>query len=184
MQLISNLVQTQLAAAGTHREGAGLPDLGDLRLDRRRHARAAPEIMAMLVWPDAPSPYTWGHISWDADGGINYLGCSSPRVTDALAQGPANGVAATVLGRRRRGRRDGLLAERRRRRRLRGRPAVAEGSRAGARAVEPELAADRRAVGGLIELAEGPPHRPADARLGGAAEVGVGVRCAARGADA
>jgi peptide/nickel transport system substrate-binding protein len=54
--------------------------------------QAAPEILANTVWPDAPSPYTWGHISWDKDGGINYLGCSSPRVSAALAQGLPNGL--------------------------------------------------------------------------------------------
>jgi peptide/nickel transport system substrate-binding protein len=89
-QLISNLVQTQLAAAGLTAKVQGYPTseiygwIGN--------ASAAPEIYTGLVWPDAPSPYTWGHISWDADGGINYLSCSSPRVTAALAAGLPNGV--------------------------------------------------------------------------------------------
>ena len=50
-------------------------------------AQAAPEILATLGWPDAPSPYTWGHISWDADGGLNYLRLLRPPVTEALAKG-------------------------------------------------------------------------------------------------
>jgi len=85
MQLVSNLVQTQLAAAGITAKVQGYPTseiygwIGN--------ASSAPEVYAGLVWPDAPSPYTWGHISWDPDGGINYLSCSSPRVTDALAKG-------------------------------------------------------------------------------------------------
>jgi peptide/nickel transport system substrate-binding protein len=90
-QLIGNLVQTQLAAAGLTAKVQGYPTseiygwIGN--------ASAAPEIYTGLVWPDAPSPYTWGHISWDPDGGINYLSCSSPRVTAALAQGLPNGAA-------------------------------------------------------------------------------------------
>ena len=88
--LISNLVQTQLAAAGITAKVQGYPTseiygwIGD--------AGAAPEIFANLVWPDAPSPYTWGHIAWDADGGINYLSCSSPRLTASLAKGLPNGA--------------------------------------------------------------------------------------------
>jgi peptide/nickel transport system substrate-binding protein len=90
MQLIGNLVQTQLAAAGITAKVQGYPTseiYGWIGTDMQ----AAPEIMANTVWPDAPSPYTWGHISWDKDGGINYLGCSSPRVSDALAKGLPTG---------------------------------------------------------------------------------------------
>jgi peptide/nickel transport system substrate-binding protein len=89
-QLITNLIQTQLAAAGVTAKVQGYPTseiygwVGN--------APAAPEIFANLVWPDAPSPYTWGHISWDPDGGINYLSCSSPKVTAALAQGLPTGA--------------------------------------------------------------------------------------------
>src|SRR6476469_6458717 len=75
MQLISNLVQTQLAAAGITAKVQGYPTsevYGWIGTDMK----SAPDIFANLVWPDAPSPYTWGHISWDKDGGINYLGCS------------------------------------------------------------------------------------------------------------
>lgn len=90
-QLIGNLVQTQLAAAGITAKVQGYPTseiYGWVGTDMQ----AAPEIFANTVWPDAPSPYTWGHISWDPDGGINYLGCSSPKVTAALAQGLPTGA--------------------------------------------------------------------------------------------
>ena len=66
-------VQTQLAAAGLTAKVQGYPTseiYGWIGGD----GQAAPEILAKLGWPDAPSPYTWGHISWDADGGLNYLG--------------------------------------------------------------------------------------------------------------
>lgn len=89
-QLISNLIQTQLAAAGLTAKVQSYPTseiYGWIGTD----AQAAPEVFSTLAWPDAPSPYTWGHISWDADGGLNYLGCSAPSVSDALARGLPTG---------------------------------------------------------------------------------------------
>jgi peptide/nickel transport system substrate-binding protein len=85
-QLISNLIQTQLAAAGLNAKVQAYPTseiYGWVGSD----GQSAPEIMTYLGWPDAPSPYTWGHISWDADGGLNFFGCSSPAIKDALAKG-------------------------------------------------------------------------------------------------
>jgi peptide/nickel transport system substrate-binding protein len=92
-QLISNLLQTQLAAAGLNAKVQAYPTseiYGWIGSD----AQSAPEIMAYLGWPDAPSPYTWGHISWDADGGLNFFGCSAPPVTAALAKGLPTGSQA------------------------------------------------------------------------------------------
>jgi peptide/nickel transport system substrate-binding protein len=89
-QLISNLIQTQLAAAGLNAKVQSYPTseiYGWIGGD----GMAAPEVLTLLAWPDAPSPYTWGHISWDADGGLNYLGCSAPPVTEALARGLPDG---------------------------------------------------------------------------------------------
>jgi peptide/nickel transport system substrate-binding protein len=90
MQLVSNLVQTQLAAAGLTAKVQGYPTseiYGWIGTDMQ----AAPEIFTNMVWPDAPSPYTWGHISWDKDGGINYLGCSSQPYSDAGAAAEETG---------------------------------------------------------------------------------------------
>jgi peptide/nickel transport system substrate-binding protein len=92
-QLISNLLQTQLAAAGLNAKVQAYPTseiYGWIGSD----AQSAPEIMAYLGWPDAPSPYTWGHISWDGDGGLNFFGCSAPPVTAALAKGLPTGSQA------------------------------------------------------------------------------------------
>ncbi|BBZ76234.1 ABC transporter substrate-binding protein [Mycolicibacterium anyangense] len=89
-QLISNLIQTQLAAAGLNAKVQAYPTseiYGWVGTD----GQSAPEIMTYLGWPDAPSPYTWGHISWDADGGLNFFGCSAPAVTAALAKGLPTG---------------------------------------------------------------------------------------------
>ncbi|MDV3127085.1 ABC transporter substrate-binding protein [Mycobacterium sp. 21AC1] len=89
-QLISNLIQTQLAAAGLTAKVQSYPTseiYGWIGTD----GQSAPEIYSGTGWPDAPSPYTWGHISFDPDGGLNYLGCSAPPITTALAEGLATG---------------------------------------------------------------------------------------------
>lgn len=89
-QLISNLIQTQLAAAGLNAKVQSYPT-SEIYAWIGGDGMAAPELLTLLAWPDAPSPYTWGHISWDADGGLNYLGCSAPPVTEALAKGLPTG---------------------------------------------------------------------------------------------
>jgi peptide/nickel transport system substrate-binding protein len=89
-QLISNLIQTQLASAGLTAKVQAYPT-SEIYAWIGGDAQAAPEVLSLLAWPDAPSPYTWGHISWDPDGGLNYLGCSAPPVTDALARGLVSG---------------------------------------------------------------------------------------------
>ncbi|CAN5465247.1 ABC transporter substrate-binding protein [soil metagenome] len=90
-QLITNLIQTQLAAAGLTATVQSYPTseiYGWIGTD----GQSAPDIFAALAWPDAPSPYTWGHISFDPDGGLNYLGCSAPPITEALAEGLTTGA--------------------------------------------------------------------------------------------
>ncbi|OPX05447.1 ABC transporter substrate-binding protein [Mycobacterium sp. AT1] len=88
-QLISNLIQTQLAAAGLDAKVQAYPT-SEIYGWVGGDGQNAPEIMTYLGWPDAPSPYTWGHISWDADGGLNFFGCSAPAVTEALNKGLPN----------------------------------------------------------------------------------------------
>ncbi|MGV0743052.1 ABC transporter substrate-binding protein [Mycolicibacterium sp. XJ870] len=90
-QLISNLIQTQLAAAGLTAKVQSYPTseiYGWIGGD----GQAAPDVFTATAWPDAPSPYTWGHISWDSDGGLNYLGCSAPPIASALARGLESGA--------------------------------------------------------------------------------------------
>jgi peptide/nickel transport system substrate-binding protein len=48
--------------------------------------KGAPDMLATTGWPDSPSPYTWAHISFDADGGLNYLHCSSDEATKTTAE--------------------------------------------------------------------------------------------------
>jgi peptide/nickel transport system substrate-binding protein len=92
-QLISNLIQTQLAAAGLTAKVQAYPT-SEIYGWVGGDGQAAPEIMTYLGWPDAPSPYTWGHISWDPGAGLNFFGCSAPPITDALAKGLPTGSDA------------------------------------------------------------------------------------------
>ncbi|MGI4896513.1 MAG: ABC transporter substrate-binding protein [Janthinobacterium lividum] len=41
--------------------------------------------------PDGGSPYMWGHVFWDASGGINYFGCEVKEVNEKLDQAVATG---------------------------------------------------------------------------------------------
>lgn len=91
-QLINNLIQTQLAAAGLTAKVQSYPT-SEIYGWIGNDAPNAPDILTSTAWPDAPSPYTWGHITWDADGGLNYLGCSAPPVTAALTRGLETGEA-------------------------------------------------------------------------------------------
>ena len=49
--------------------------------------KTAPDLLATPGWPDAPSPYTWGHISFDPGAGLNYLGCCTDPTTTAWPAG-------------------------------------------------------------------------------------------------
>ena len=45
--------------------------------------------------PDGGDPYMWGHVFWDASGGINYFGCQSEEVNTLLDDALRTGDAAT-----------------------------------------------------------------------------------------
>jgi peptide/nickel transport system substrate-binding protein len=52
----------------------------------------APDIMvASSTWPDASSPYLYGHVFWDPTGGLNFLQCSDSTITSDLAAGLKTG---------------------------------------------------------------------------------------------
>jgi peptide/nickel transport system substrate-binding protein len=91
-QIVSNLISTQLAPLGITAKVQSYPTsqvfgwIGD--------PKGAPDVLATLGWPDAPSPYTWGHISFDADGGLNYLHCSSPDASAKYVKALASGTDA------------------------------------------------------------------------------------------
>jgi len=58
-------------------------------------AKGAPGVLLDAGWPDAAPPYMWAHISFDPNGGLNYLHCSTPQISQLLTQGAATGSAAT-----------------------------------------------------------------------------------------
>jgi peptide/nickel transport system substrate-binding protein len=92
-QLVSNLISAQLGALGLTAKVQGYPTsqifgwIGD--------PKGAPDLLAQGGWPDAAPPYTWAHISFDPDGGLNYLHCSTDEITKLLAGGLGTGDAAT-----------------------------------------------------------------------------------------
>jgi peptide/nickel transport system substrate-binding protein len=58
-------------------------------------AKGAPSVLLEGGWPDAAQPYMWAHITFDANGGLNYLHCTSPAVSKLLTEGATTGSAAT-----------------------------------------------------------------------------------------
>jgi peptide/nickel transport system substrate-binding protein len=50
-------------------------------------AKGAPDVVLDGGWPDAAPPYMWAHISFDPNGGLNYLHCSAPQISNLLVQG-------------------------------------------------------------------------------------------------
>lgn len=91
-QLVANLMEATFAPLGLTAKVQSYPTsqifgwIGDLK--------GSPDILVTAGWPDAPPPYTWGHISWDPGAGLNYLHCSDPKTTAALAKGLKSGADA------------------------------------------------------------------------------------------
>jgi peptide/nickel transport system substrate-binding protein len=92
-QLVANLMSAEFSAAGLTAKVQSYPTseiFGWIGA-----GKGAPDMLATLGWPDAPPPYTWAHISFDATGGLNYLNCSSPATSDLIAQGLVSGSDQT-----------------------------------------------------------------------------------------
>lgn len=58
-------------------------------------AKGAPDAVIEGGWPDAAPPYMWAHISFDPNGGLNYLHCSTPQISKLIEQGQGTGSLAT-----------------------------------------------------------------------------------------
>jgi peptide/nickel transport system substrate-binding protein len=41
---------------------------------------ATPNVLVDYFWPDADTPYTWSHITYDPNGGLNYMTCQVPGI--------------------------------------------------------------------------------------------------------
>jgi len=91
-QQMANIVAADLQADGLTVKVQGYPTsqvfgwVGDLS--------GAPDVLFTEMWPDAAHPYTWSHILYDADGGLNYLHCSDPSVSDLLPSALQSGDPA------------------------------------------------------------------------------------------
>jgi peptide/nickel transport system substrate-binding protein len=88
-QVVSTLISTELAPLGLTVKVQSYPT--SQIFGWIGNQKGAPDLLATLGWPDTPSPYTWAHISFDASGGLNYFGCSSPAATAATAKALGTG---------------------------------------------------------------------------------------------
>jgi peptide/nickel transport system substrate-binding protein len=89
-QIVANLISAELAPVGLTVKVQSYPT--SQIFGWISDPKGAPDMLATPGWPDAPSPYTWGHISFDADGGLNYLHCSTPSATALYAKALASGT--------------------------------------------------------------------------------------------
>jgi peptide/nickel transport system substrate-binding protein len=88
-QIVSNLISAELAPLGLTVKVQSYPT--SQIFGWIGNPKGAPDLLATLGWPDAPSPYTWAHISFDATGGLNYLHCSSDEATKTIAKALSSG---------------------------------------------------------------------------------------------
>ena len=92
-QLVANLISAQLGSAGLTAKVQSYPT--SQIFGWIGNPDGAPDLLATLGWPDAPPAYTWAHISFDADGGLNYLHCSAPAASSLIAEGLRTGSDQT-----------------------------------------------------------------------------------------
>ena len=91
-QLVANLIAAQVTALGVTAKVQAYPT--SQIFGWVSDVKGAPDVLIAGGWPDAAPAYTWGHISWDPEAGLNYLHCSDPTATEALAKGLATGDPA------------------------------------------------------------------------------------------
>jgi peptide/nickel transport system substrate-binding protein len=95
-QLVANVMSAQLDALGLTVTVQSFPTATIYGWPPPApNAKGAPSVLLDAGWPDAAPPYMWAHISFDPNGGLNYLHCSSPQVSKLLTQGATTGSAAT-----------------------------------------------------------------------------------------
>jgi peptide/nickel transport system substrate-binding protein len=95
-QLVANLLSAELTPLGLNVAVQSYPTAQIYGwAPPAPSAKGAPDVVLDSGWPDAAPPYMWAHISFDPNGGLNYLHCSSPQITRLLGQGLATGSAQT-----------------------------------------------------------------------------------------
>jgi peptide/nickel transport system substrate-binding protein len=95
-QLVANLLSAELDPLGLTVQAQGYPTAQIFSWPPpSTTAKGAPDILLGIGWPDAAPPYMWAHITFDPNGPLNYLHCSTPEVSKLLASGLSTGSAAT-----------------------------------------------------------------------------------------
>lgn len=95
-QLVANLLSAQLTQAGLNVTVQSYPTAQIYGwAPPAASAKGAPDVLLDGGWPDAAPPYMWAHISFDPNGGLNYLHCSTPQISKLMQQGLASGSTAT-----------------------------------------------------------------------------------------
>jgi peptide/nickel transport system substrate-binding protein len=95
-QLVANLLSAELSTVGLTVTVQAYPTAQIYGwAPPAKTAKDAPAILLDAGWPDAAPPYMWAHISFDPNGGLNYLHCSTPQISSLLGQGLATGSAQT-----------------------------------------------------------------------------------------
>lgn len=86
-QTTSNLIQTELAAAGVHAQVISLTAAQFFATVGK--VVKSPSIEVSDPWPDASNPYTWAHIAYDPSGGLSFFQCPDPTAEAALSRAVA-----------------------------------------------------------------------------------------------
>jgi peptide/nickel transport system substrate-binding protein len=90
-QLVANLLSAQLDPLGLTVKDQAYPTSAIYGWTPPGSSKGAPALVLDGGWPDAAPPYMWAHISFDPNGGLNYLHCSNPQITSLLPRGLATG---------------------------------------------------------------------------------------------
>jgi peptide/nickel transport system substrate-binding protein len=95
-QLVANLISAELSTVGLSATVQSYPTAQIYGwAPPAKSAKGAPDVLLDGGWPDAAPPYMWAHISFDPNGGLNYLHCSTPEISKLLTQGLATGSVQT-----------------------------------------------------------------------------------------
>jgi peptide/nickel transport system substrate-binding protein len=95
-QLVANLLSAELSSAGLSATVQSYPTAQIYGwAPPAKSPQGAPDVLLDSGWPDAAPPYMWSHISFDPDGGLNYLHCSTPEISKLLTRGLATGSVQT-----------------------------------------------------------------------------------------
>ncbi|GAA2182808.1 hypothetical protein GCM10009785_23630 [Brooklawnia cerclae] len=92
---MSNLIAAQLQALGMNATAASHQTSEIYGSFASDPANAPDVFVSPGTWPDSNNAYMHGHVFWDADGGLNYLQCSSEDVTSLLTEALRTGDAET-----------------------------------------------------------------------------------------